>query len=134
MAAAYSAYAARLDGERLPPLDTDYAAEIRDYPVWVVERGGRIVGGLVMTLTGDEASIANIAVDPAYQGRGIGGALIRFAEARARERGHDRLDLATHALLGENLALYRHLGWREAARDGSRVFMRKWLEPAAPRD
>ena len=129
MTAAYAAYQARLGGERLPPLETDYAAEIRDYPVWVVERDGRIVGGLIMTLTGDEASIANIAVDPACQGQGIGGALIRFAEARARERGHGRLDLATHALLRESQALYRHLGWRETARDATRVFMRKWLEP-----
>jgi GNAT superfamily N-acetyltransferase len=127
MAAAYENYQARMGGERLPPMDVDYASEIQLYPTWVVELDGRVVGGLIMVFSQDEASIANIAVDPGYQGKGIGGALMSLAESTAREKSFRELHLATHVLLEENIALYLHLGWRESARDETRVFMTKQL-------
>jgi ribosomal protein S18 acetylase RimI-like enzyme len=127
MEAAYSGYQDRMGGIRLPPMDVDYASEIEHYPAWVVESAGDILGGLIMTFENGEASIANIAVDPGYQGHGIGGALMSFAESRASERGFSELHLATHVLLDENLALYRHLGWKETGRDETRVFMMKNL-------
>lgn len=125
MQSAYSTYQERMGGIRLPPMDVDYAAEIEHYPAWVVESAGDIVGGLVMMFENGEASIANIAVDPGYQGHGIGGALMRFAESQARERDFSELQLATHVMLNEKLSLYRHLGWLETGRDETRVFMKK---------
>lgn len=116
-----------MGGARLPPMDADYGSEIRDYPCWVVDADGRIAGGLIMTFEEKRATIANIAVDPGFQGHGIGGALMRFAEEKARERGFTDLHLATHVLLQENLSLYRHLGWEETGRDDTRVFLRKHL-------
>jgi len=38
-----------------------------------------------MVFENDQASIANIAVDPGFQGQGIGGALMKFAESKAKE-------------------------------------------------
>ena len=108
-------------------MDVDYSSEIENYPTWVVESDKGILGGLIMTFENEQASIANIAVDPGYQGQGIGGELMKFAESRARENNYSELHLATHVLLHENIALYRHLGWRETARDETRVFMRKKL-------
>ena len=125
MQAAYGAYQARMGQIRLPPLDVDYLTEIINYPSWVVESNGRILGGLIMSFDNARASIANIAVDPECQGQGIGGALVKFAQATARERGFAELFLATHALLHENLSLYRHLGWVETGRAEDRVFMKK---------
>jgi ribosomal protein S18 acetylase RimI-like enzyme len=127
MKSAYSSYQDRMGGIRLPPMDVDYASEIEHYPAWVVESAGDILGGLIMTFENGEASIANIAVDPGYQGNGIGGALMSFAESKAREHGFPELHLATHVLLDENLSLYRHLGWKETGRDETRVFMMKNL-------
>ena len=117
MRAAYSTYADRFAGSRLPPMDADYAAEIRDYPVWVVDLQGTIIGGLIMSFEGECATLANVAVHPGFHGQGVGGCLMRFAEATARQRGCARIRLATHVLLTENLALYRHLGWSETDRD-----------------
>ena len=128
MRAAYGAYEARMAGTRLPPLDVDYADEIASYPTWIACTSGHIVGGLIMSFEARRAFIANIAVAPTSQGQGIGGALMRFAETQATERRCAELHLATHVMLTENLALYRHLGWRETSRDEVRVFMKKDLE------
>ena len=125
MRAAYAEYEARLGGVRLPPMDADYASEIIDYPAWVVDSEGIILGGLIMSLEKDQASIANIAVDPSCQGQGIGSTLIEFAESVARENNYSELQLTTHVLLKENVSLYLHLGWEETGRRGNKVFMAK---------
>jgi len=125
MEAAYATYQQRMGGVRLPPMDVDYSSEIKSYPAWVVEAEGNILGGLIMVFEDDQASIANIALNPQFQGQGIGRELIDFAEIKARERNYSELRLATHVLLEENISLYRYLGWKETGRDGTRVFMSK---------
>jgi GNAT superfamily N-acetyltransferase len=125
MASAYAVYEERMGGVRLPPMDVDYLSEIENYPTWVVESEGRVLGGLIMVFENDQASIANVAVDSGFQGQGIGGALMKFAESKAKENGFAELQLATHALLNENVSLYQHLGWKETGRDESRTFMTK---------
>ena len=127
MESAYAIYQERMGGSRLPPLDADYLSEIKNYPTWIVESGGNILGGLIMVFANDQASIANIAVSPKYQGQGIGGEIMRFAESKARERGFSELQLTTHVLLYENIALYRHLGWEETGIAETKVFMKKAL-------
>lgn len=106
-------------------MDVDYTSEIKNYPTWVVESEGGILGGLIMVFENDHASIANIAVNPRFQGQGIGGELIGFAEKKARESSFSELRLATHVLLEENISLYRYLGWEETGRDETRIFMMK---------
>ena len=127
MHSAYTAYQDRMGGIRLPPLDLDYADEISNFPTWVAEFEGKIVGGITMVFEENCASIANIAVHPNFQGKGLGGALMRFAGTTAKKIGYAKLHLATHVLLTENIALYLHLGWSEIARDKVRVYMQKAL-------
>ncbi len=127
MQSAYSSYLQRMGDRRLPPMDTDYAVEISTYPTWVVELNNAIVGGLIMMFQGDRALIANVAVAPSAQGRGVGSRLLSHAETQARQRGFTELHLATHVLLTENVSLYEHLGWRETHRDETRVYMQKAL-------
>ena len=125
MESAYTAYQERMRGVRLPPMDVDYSSEIKNYPTWVVESDGSILGGLIMVFENDQASIANIAVNPKFQRQGIGGELMRFAETKAKENNFSELRLATHVLLEENISLYRYLGWEETGREETRVFMKK---------
>ena len=127
MVSAYSTYQKRKGGVRLPPMDVDYLSEIRNYPTWVVESEGRILAGLILVFQEDHASIANIAVDPEFQGHGIGGELLTFAESKARENNYVELRLTTHVLLDESISLYRHLGWEETDRTEFKVFMKKKL-------
>lgn len=125
MEAAYAVYQARMGGEKLPPVNVDYTSEIENYPTWVVESRGIIIGGLVMVFEREYARIANIAIDPGFQGKGIGGKLMQYAESKAIEKEISELRLGTHVLLGENIDWYRYLGWQETGRDGTRVLMKK---------
>jgi len=125
MESAYAAYQKRMGGKRLPPMDQNYKNEIEEFPAWVVEYDNNIAGGLIMMFENEYALIANIAVHPELQGRGLGSGLMRFAESKAKEKSYSVLRLATHVLLTENLSLYRHLGWTEVNRDETRVYMRK---------
>lgn len=125
MESAYASYRERMGGTRLPPMDLDYSSEIKDCPVWVVECEDRVVGGVILLFEDDQAVLANVAVHPEFQGLGIGGELMRFAETKAKNRNYTRLELATHVLLDENISLYLHLGWKEIDRDDTRVYMEK---------
>lgn len=125
METAYASYQSRMGGERLPPMDVDYSLEIKDSPSWVAESSDNIVGGLFMTFEKEHASIANIAVHPDFQGQGLGGGLMKFAESKAKEMKYSELRLATHVLLTENISLYLHLGWSEIDRDDVRVYFKK---------
>ena len=127
MELAYSVYQQRMDGARLPPMDADYELEIENYPTWVVVSAGKVVGGLIMSFENEQAWIANIAVDPECQGLGIGAALIEFAQTKARDHDFTELHLATHALLHENVSLYKHLGWQETGTDDKKILMKKKL-------
>ena len=127
MRAAYSVYSERMGDTSLPPLETDYASEIENFPTWVAEAEKKIVGGLTMSFDNSRATLSNIAVSTDFQGFGLGRGLMAFAEAEAKRRGFTKLHLATHELLSENLAMYRHLGWTETKRKDSRVFFEKEL-------
>jgi GNAT superfamily N-acetyltransferase len=98
-----------------------------NYPTRVVESDKGILGGLIMVFKNNEASIAIIVVDPKFQGHGIGGALMKFAQLKARGKNIHALKLTTQVLLDEHISLYRHLGWKETGRDETRVFMQKQI-------
>ena len=74
---------------------------------------------------------SRVAVDPKHRGKGVGKALLQFAEAEARRRGYSDIHLYTNVVMTENQLLYSRIGYAEYARreeDGfSRVYMRKVL-------
>jgi ribosomal protein S18 acetylase RimI-like enzyme len=109
---AYSHYVERLGGPPRPMTD-DYAEVVRTQRVVVAERGGEIVG-LVVLGVGDEGFLVdNVAVDPSHQGMGVGRALLEHAEAAALEAGFESIYLYTHERMVENLALYSRIGYVE---------------------
>jgi ribosomal protein S18 acetylase RimI-like enzyme len=57
-------------------------------------------------------SILSIAVDPGWRGRGIGALLLARAEAEARQRGFERMNLTVHADNIAAIRLYERCGWR----------------------
>jgi len=123
---AYLKYKDRLDVEKLPPMHVDYKEEILSYPVWVVEVNNQIAGGIVLVFEQDYASIANIALHPEFQGKGIGKFLMDFAEKEAIRRGYTEINLATHILLTENVEFYKRLGWIQVNQDDTKIYMKKW--------
>lgn len=125
MIIAYSKYLNRLNGKTLPPMDIDYEEEIASFPVWVAEFDKEIVGGLILMFEDKYTTIANVAVHPDFQGKGLGRGLMNFAECEAKCRGYSEIRLATHVLLTENISFYLNLGWIEIGRDDTRVYMKK---------
>jgi ribosomal protein S18 acetylase RimI-like enzyme len=130
---AYGVYIERI-GKPPAPMLADHAALVAAGEIWVADAGGAVAGVLVVRDEGPALLLESVAVAPDAQGRGIGRALIRWAEQLASDRGLDSVELYTNALMTENLAFYPRLGYESAGRrrgDGyDRVFFRKAVPPA----
>ena len=134
--AAYRPYIPRIGRPPGPMLD-DYAHRVAAGQAWVLEDSpGRIAGILVLEEQSDALLLDNVAVLPDLHGKGIGRALIGFAEAEARRRGHLAIRLYTHVKMAENIRLYGRLGFVETAhvteKGFERVYMEKILARSAP--
>jgi GNAT superfamily N-acetyltransferase len=128
--AAYGHYVERI-GMLPRPMTDDYAEVIANQRVTVAESHGIIVGVIVLTIDDEGFLIDNVAVDPSHRGKGLGKALLKFAEAEARRAGFDSIYLYTHEKMIENLALYSRIGYVEYDRRSQGafflVYMRKHL-------
>ena len=114
-------------------MGADYTALVGEGAVTLAIDQGAIVGVLVLRPQPGSLLLENVAVAPAEQRRGIGRALIAFAEERARELNLGKVTLYTNARMAENLSLYRRLGYVEIERrpeDGFEgVFFEKTVGP-----
>ncbi|WP_416829665.1 ribosomal protein S18-alanine N-acetyltransferase [Ectobacillus polymachus] len=77
----------------------------------VLEENGQVVGYCGMWLILDEASITNIAILPAYRGRQLGEALLRFVMEYARQKGGKTMSLEVRVSNIIAQGLYRKLGF-----------------------
>ena len=74
--------------------------------VW---QGERLLACLVLVpLAGGEVKMRQVAVEPAWQGRGLGRQLVDFAERLAHSRGATLMTLHARATA---VAFYLHLGY-----------------------
>jgi ribosomal protein S18 acetylase RimI-like enzyme len=128
--AAYAHYVVRLGGPPRPMTD-DYAEVVRTHRVVVAERGGEILGLIVLGVSEEGFFVDNVAVDPSHQGVGVGKALLEHAESAARDADFDSIYLYTHERMDDNLALYSRIGYVEYDRrlheDARLVYLRKNL-------
>jgi ribosomal protein S18 acetylase RimI-like enzyme len=127
---AYAQYIDRI-GREPPPMVADFAARIVRGTIHVVDEDGRVCGFIVLYPRDDHLHVENLAIDPQYQGQGLGRALLDFAEAQARSHRLHAIELYTNEQMTENLEFYPRLGYVETGRrveDGfSRVYFRKEL-------
>ena len=132
--AAYRHYIARM-GKKPGPMLDDYERRQRDAQLYLARIGAEVVGVAVLVRAPDHLELNNVAVHPRWQSRGVGRALIAFAEESAREQGVPELRLYTHVKMTENIALYLRIGFVETHRaleEGfDRVYMRKLLPALA---
>ena len=128
---AYSPYVARIGREPGPLLD-DYARRIAAGEVEVVDGPDGLAANLVLVPKKGALLLDNVAVANAARGRGLGGALIDHAEARARALSLPVVRLYTHELMTENQAIYAKRGYVETHRVEEnglrRVFMAKAVQ------
>jgi ribosomal protein S18 acetylase RimI-like enzyme len=119
--AAYGHYVERI-GMLPRPMTENYTEVIAKRQVTLAESDGTIVGVIVLVVDDEGFLIDNIAVHPSHRGKGLGKALLEFAEAEARRAGFDSIYLYTHEKMAENLALYSRIGYVEYDRRSQGTF------------
>lgn len=129
--AAYQQYIPIIGKAPGPMLD-DYSQIIAQHTVSVIEEKGSIVGVVVLMEKEDGMLLDNVAVDPDYQGQGLGRQLIEWAHAEVHRRGFDQISLYTHEKMTQNIHIYQKLGYLESERRREygydRVYMKKYLK------
>jgi len=116
------------------PLMADYRVVLAEREVWVLDGGTGIRAALILEPRSGDLLIESIAAEPAFQGQGLGQALLAAAETRARALGRAALRLYTGAPLAHLIAWYGRHGYvverREALSDREIVHMVKHLSPS----
>ncbi len=95
------------------PAVEDYSHRIAQGTVWLAELDEQPTGVLVIELAADHLLIYSIAVVPCSQRRGIGSALLGFAEELAGDMGLSQIRLYTNKRMERNLSFYRRKGFVE---------------------
>jgi ribosomal protein S18 acetylase RimI-like enzyme len=101
-----------LIGREPLPMTVDYAEAVTAHRFDLLETAGELAALIETAPEGDELLIVNVAVRPAFQGRGYGVRLLKLAEALAAEAGLKGTRLYTNRRFEANIALYASLGYR----------------------
>ena len=101
-----------LIGREPKPMTADYAEAVRNHRIDLLHGTG-VLAALIETIAeADHLLVENVAVSPAFQGRGLGRKLMAHAEQIAASSGHREIRLYTNKLFTQNIELYRKLGYR----------------------
>lgn len=129
--ASYAIYLQRMTQKPYPMLE-DYQKCTNNGQAYVLQTE-REIAAYVVLLSEDNKNLLldNIAVEPRFQKKGFGIALMNFAEEEARRRNLVAIRLYTNAVMTENISWYKKLGYREIDRRKDkgyqRVFFEKWI-------
>ncbi|MBN9563527.1 MAG: GNAT family N-acetyltransferase [Alphaproteobacteria bacterium] len=116
-------------GREPKPMTADYADAVRKHRIDLLNLDGTLAALIEMIPGADHLLIENVAVAPAFQGRGLGRKLMAHAEQVAVSLGHPEIRLYTNKLFAGNVRLYQRLGYRidreEEFWGGTTVYMSK---------
>lgn len=125
-----------LIGREPKPMTADYEVAIANHRFDLLHVDGTLAALIETIPEADHLLVENVAVAPAFQGRGFGRRLMALAEDLAVAAGFGEIRLYTNQRFAENLALYRKLGYRidreEVLAVGTAVHMSKRLQERLP--
>ena len=101
-----------LTGREPLPMRVDYAAAITKHRFDLLYVDSLLVALIETVPEGDYLLIENVAVLPAFQGRGFGTRLMKLAEELAASLQLAGMRLYTNKLFIQNIRLYEALGYR----------------------
>ncbi len=112
-------------------MQVDYLEAVKKHRFDLLYAGDRLAGLIETVPEGDYILIENVAVLPAFQGRGFGKRLLKLAEELAASAELTGVRLYTNKLFLQNIRLYEGLGYRvereETMNGGIAVYMAKPL-------
>jgi len=100
-----------LIGREPKPMGADYETAVVRHRVDLAYLGGELAALIETIPASDHLLVENVAVAPAFQGRGLGRFLIAHAERLAAAQGHAEMRLYTNQRFAENIRLYLALGY-----------------------
>lgn len=92
----------------------EFEHELHENPFAILlvdEEEGRVVGYLDYWILYEQAQVATIGVDPEYQNRGIGSALLSYAEKDAADQGCETFSLEVRVSNAKARYLYEKHGF-----------------------
>lgn len=92
----------------------EFEHELHENPFAILlvdEEEGRVVGYLDYWILYEQAQVATIGVDPEYQNRGIGSALLSYAEKDAADQGCETFSLEVRVSNAPAMHLYEKHGF-----------------------
>jgi ribosomal protein S18 acetylase RimI-like enzyme len=92
-------------------MTADYEAAVRSHRFDLAYIDGTLAALIETIREPDHLLLENVAVSPAFQGRGLGRKLMAHAETLAKAAGLTEIRLYTNQRFAENVALYRRLGY-----------------------
>ncbi len=101
-----------LIGREPKPMTADYVEAVRHNRFDLLYVDGKLAALIETIKQADHLLVENVAVSPAFQGRGLGRRLMAHAEALAAASDFAEIRLYTNKLFAENLRLYGRLGYR----------------------
>lgn len=118
-------------GREPVPMAADYDQAVRENMLDLLFIGAQLVALIETVNAADHLLIENVAVSPAFQGRGYGRLLLEHAERLAASLGLPELKLYTNRQFAANIEIYRRLGYaidrEEPFKGGFVVHMSKRL-------
>jgi ribosomal protein S18 acetylase RimI-like enzyme len=109
-----------------PATDLAFARGKANSDVLVGLAGGRIVASAMVGHDGHRGTMYYVSVDPAWQKRGLGAALVAAAEAWLEARGVWKVNLLVRRGNEGALGFYAGQGYET----GSSVQIEKWIDPS----
>jgi len=93
-------------------LDAHREKEVNYLHIACIEKlDDALVGGCILApIDNNTIRLMQVAVDNKYQGEGIGQALVKYAEQRARDTGYTQIEM--HAMLSV-VSFYEKLGYHQ---------------------
>jgi ribosomal-protein-alanine N-acetyltransferase len=87
-----------------------------DYPMWVQERDGEILGYGVLSIAAEEAHVLNLCTAPGHEGQGLGRRMLLALLRIARGYGAQRVFLEVRPSNPRAIELYERSGFNQIGR------------------
>ena len=100
-----------LIGREPKPMGADYEAAVARHRIDLAHLGHELAALIETIPAPDHLLVENVAVAPAFQGRGLGRFLMAHAERLAAGQGVAEVRLYTNQRFAENVRLYLALGY-----------------------